>query len=125
MWSKPKQRSTLVKSIPAPTKGLNDFNSIADMDPTFALDMLNMFPSARSLRVRYGYQEWITGLDSAAKTLMSYNSNTGANSLWVSTDVGIYDATTQGVAPAPSVALTNGYMSHVNYGNVAGQYLIA
>ncbi len=125
MWAKPKRRSSIIKSIPAPTKGLNDYNSIADMDPTFALDMLNMFPSARSLRVRSGYQEWMTGLDSAAKTLMSYNANNGANKLWVATDAGIYDATTSGVAPVPSVVLTNGYMDSINYGNVAGQYLIA
>lgn len=125
MWSKPKQRSSLIKSIPAPTKGLNDYNSIANMDPTFALDMLNMFPSARSLRVRSGYQEWMTGLDSVAKTLMSYNANNGANKLWAATDSGIYDATSSGVAPVPSVVVTNGYMSSINYGNVAGQYLIA
>lgn len=125
MWAKPKQRSALIKSIPAPTKGLNDYNSIADMDPTFALDMLNMFPSASSLQVRAGYQEWLTGLGAPAKTLMAYNAKTGSNSLWVTTDTGLYNATTSGAAPAPTLALTNGYMSSINYGNVAGQYLIA
>lgn len=125
MWAKPKQRASTIKSIPAPTKGLNDYNSIADMDPTFALDMLNMFPSAHGLRVRNGYQEWMTGLGNPAKTLMSYNANNGSNKLWAATDTGIFNATTQGVAPVPSIALTNGYMDYINYGNVAGQYMIA
>lgn len=125
MWSKPKQRTSIIKSVPAPTKGLNDYNSIADMDPTFALDMLNMFPSAHSVRVRNGYQEWMTGLGAPAKTLMSYAANNGANKLWVATDAGIYDATTSGVAPVPSIALTNGYLDSINYGNVAGQYMLA
>jgi hypothetical protein len=125
MWSKPKRRSAIIKSIPAPTKGLNDYDSIANMAPNYALDMLNMFPSAKSLRVRSGYQEWITGLDSVCKTLMSYNASNGANKLWVATDAGIYDATTSGAAPAATVALTNGYLDSINYSNVAGQYLIA
>lgn len=125
MWAKPKQRTAVIKSIPAPTKGLNDFDSIANMDPTFALDMLNMFPSARSLRVRSGYQEWLTGLGAPAKTLMSYNAFSGANKLFAATDSGIFDATTSGAAPAASIALTNGYMDSVNYSNVAGQYLVA
>lgn len=125
MWAKPKQRSSVIKSVPAPTKGLNDYNSIANMDPTFALDMLNMFPSAKSLRVRGGYQEWITGLVLPAKTLMSYNANNGANKLWAATDTGIYNASTQGAAPAASIALTNGFLDYINFGNVAGQYLVA
>lgn len=125
MWGKRQNRSSIIKSVPAPTKGLNDFNSIANMDPTYALDMLNMFPSARSLRVRAGYQEWMTGLGAVAKTLMPYNASTGANSLWVSTDTGIYNATTSGAAPAPSVVITNGYFSHTMFSNVAGQYLMA
>lgn len=125
MRAKPKQRSAIIKSVPAPTKGINDYDSIANMDPTYALDMLNLFPSAKSLRVRNGYKEWMTGLGAVAKTLMSYNAATGANKLWVATDAGIYDATTSGAAPVPSIVLTNGYLDTINYSNVAGQYLIA
>ena len=125
MFGKRQQRTGLIKSIPAPTKGLNDYESIANMDPTYALDMLNMFPSARSVRVRNGYQEWLTGLGDPAKTLASYNAANTANTLWAFTDTGIFNATTSGAAPAPTVALTNGYMSTLMFSNVAGQYLMA
>lgn len=125
MWAKSKQRAATIKSIPAPTKGLNDYNSIANMDPTYALDMLNMFPAAESCRVRGGYQEWMTGLGANARTLISYNASNGSNSLWVATDAGIYNATTSGAAPAPTVVITNGYLDYTQFGNVAGNYLIA
>jgi hypothetical protein len=125
MWGKGQGRTSIIKSIPAPTKGLNDYDSIANMDPTYALDMLNMFPRASSLRVRAGYQEWLTGLDSVARTLMSYSGDDGANSLWAATNAGIYNATAGGAAPAPSIALTNGYLDYTIFSNVAGQYMIA
>lgn len=125
MWANKKARTAIIKSIPAPTKGLNDFDSIANMDPTFALDMLNMFPSAKSLKVRNGYKEWMTGFSGPVKTLMVYNANNGANKLFACTDIGIFDATSSGAAGAPVVSLTNGYTSYVNYSNVAGQYLIS
>lgn len=125
MWAKPKQRAASIQSIPAPTKGLNDYESIANMDPTFALDMLNMFPSAKSLKVRNGYQVWTTGLLTAVRTLASYNSSSGANELWAFNDSGIFDVTTSGAAPSASIAITNGYMSTLMFANIAGQYLIA
>lgn len=125
MWGRNQPRSSIIKSIPAPTKGLNDYDSIANMDPTYALDMLNMFPSARSLRVRSGYQEWMTGFGTSVRTLASYAAMDNANELWAFTDTGIYDATSSGVAPAPSIALTNGYMDTIMFANIAGQYMIA
>lgn len=124
MWGKGQSRTSRIVSVQAPTKGLNDYNSIANMDPSFALDMLNMFPSARSVRVRNGYQEWMTGFGGIVKTLMAYNAGVG-NKLFSVTDNGIYNSTVSGVAPAPSIAVTNGYMSYTNFGNVAGQYLVA
>lgn len=125
MWGKNKPRAAVIKSIPAPTKGLNDYNSIANMDPTFALDMLNYFPQAKSLVVRNGYQEWTTGFSSVVRTLMTFNAANGSSKLFACTDSGIHDITSSGAAPAPAVALTNGYTSYVNFANPAGQFLIS
>lgn len=124
MWGKRQNRIAQISSVPAPTKGINDYDSIANMDPTYALDILNMYPSARSLRVRNGYREWLTGLPNVGKTLLPYNANTGANKLFVATDTGIYNATTSGAAPAAEIALTNGYLDQVMFANIAGQYMI-
>lgn len=122
---RPKQRTANIVSVPAPTLGINDTANLANMDPMFAIDMLNWFPSDRSLKVRNGYREWTTGLGDDAKTLMSYNTFNGADRLYAATDAGIYDVTAQGVAGVPVTAITDGYMSWVNFANVAGQYLVA
>lgn len=122
---KPKQRTAQIVSVPAPTKGINDTDNISTMDPLFALDMLNFFPNDRALKVRNGYREWTTGLGDPARTLMSYNDFGGNDELFAATDSGVFDVTLQGVAGAPVTALTNGYMSYVNFANIAGQYLVA
>lgn len=128
MYKKPKQRRTEIVSVPAPTKGLNDTDSLANMDPMFAIELVNLFPGQSSLFVRAGYKQWITGLTEPVKTLISYNSMTGSNELFAANDTAIYDATTQGTRdPVTDIvkAITNGKLSYTNYSNVAGQYLVA
>lgn len=125
MWSKRKQRSANIVSVPAPTLGINDTDNLSNMDPMFALDMLNMFPASRSLQVRNGYGEWTTGMAANCRTLLTYNAFSGSNKLFAATDSGMYDVTAQGLAGLTVTALTNGYMSYVNFSNVAGQYLVA
>lgn len=122
---KPKQRTASIVSVPAPTLGISDTQNLANMDPMFALDMVNFFPLDRSLRVRNGYREWTTGVVGTVKTLMSYNVFSGSDTLWAAADSGIYGITGPGVVGPPVTAITDGYMSWVNFSNVAGQYLVA
>lgn len=125
MWAKKKQRSANIVTVPAPTKGINDYDSIANMDPTFALDMLNMFPAARALVVRNGYKEWTTGFTKVVRTLMTYGAFSGGDKLFGVTDDGVYNITTTGVLGVLDKALTNGFTDYVNFANVAGNFLIS
>lgn len=122
---KPKQRTASIVSVPSPTKGINDTDNISAMDPMFALDMTNLFPNDRGCVTRNGYREWVTGLSDNARTLMAYNSFSGGDLLFAATDGGIFDVSSSGVAGASVSSLTNGYMSYVNFANIAGQYLVA
>jgi hypothetical protein len=122
---KPKQRTANIVSVPAPTGGINDTDNISTMDPIYALDMLNLFPNDRALKVRNGYREWVTGLGDNARTLMSYNDFAGTDELFAATDSGIFDVSSSGVAGVAVSALTNGELSWVNFANIAGQYLVA
>lgn len=124
MWATPKQRAASIVSVPAPTMGINDEDNLASMEPIYALDILNMFPNNRSLKVRNGYREWATGMVADAKTLMPYNAFSGVGTLFAATDAGIYNVTTSGVVGAIETAYTNGYASYSNFSNTAGQYLI-
>lgn len=124
MWATPKQRAASIVSVPAPTMGINDFDNLANMDPIYALDMVNWFPSNRSLRVRNGYREWTTGLPSDGKTLLTYNRFNGSGALFAATDNGIFEVTSQGPAGVAQTAYTNGYCSYTNFANTAGQYMV-
>ena len=63
-----------VESLPAPIGGWNARDSIANMDPTDAVTMINMFPTVSSISMRGGYKKFATGLDGKVQTLMTYNA---------------------------------------------------
>lgn len=123
MWAKPKQRSSQIISVPAPTKGLNDTDSLANMDPMYAVSLLNLFPNNRSLQTRNGYTQWTSSLPSSAKTLLSFSGKSGGLGLFAATDSGMYNISTVNSSSLVT-ALTNGRGSYVNYSNIAGQYMV-
>lgn len=120
-----KGRVSRTISLAAPTGGIDDTNSLAGMDPHYAIEMLNYFPQNSSLRVRPGYGEWTTGLPANAKTLIPFTTALGQNILWACTDVGMYDCSVKGAAPGvASRALTNGFVDWTMFGNTATQFLV-
>ena len=75
------QQKSQTKSVGAPVGGLNAVNSIADMPPTDAVIMDNMFPSPTSVDSRNGYTNWLTGVTGWVETLAAYNQQSGVNKL--------------------------------------------
>lgn len=116
-------RVSQIVTVGAPTGGIDDTSSLENMEPQFAIDMLNLFPAATELQVRYGYEEWATGLDFPARTIMSYNG--GASSkLLAATDGHIYDITATGPVGGFIKTITNGRINTTMFSNVATQYLV-
>lgn len=124
MFQPRKQRVSQVVPVPGPTGGIDDTSSIANMEPKFAVDMVNYFPQASDIRVRFGYQEWAKNLPSDGKTLMSYNGVDGTSELFVCTDDGIYDVTASTSTPTLVHALTEGNVRWVQFGNLSGNWLV-
>lgn len=118
-------RVSTAKAMPAPTGGLNDFDPISAMEPSFLLECTNFYPDTGLLVVRPGYQEWATGLGAPVETIMSYNAPDGSFKRFAATSGGIYDITNPGDAPVLVKAATSGYWESVNFANVSGSYLIA
>lgn len=118
-------RVSSAKSLPAPTGGLNDFDPISTMDPSFLIECTNFYPDTGLLVVRPGYQEWATGLGAPVQTIMSYNDLDGSFERFAATNAGIYNITNPGDAPTLVKAATDGYWDSVNFANVGGQYLVA
>lgn len=124
MATRPKRRVSRTDTVAAPTGGIDDNSPVANMDPHFAIEMVNLFPRQSSLQVRPGYRQWTTGLPSPARTLMSYERQTGSRNLFAATNSGIFDVTGSGVAGASVRACSNGYVSYTMFSNVASQFLV-
>lgn len=120
----PAQRTAAqVASIPAPIGGWNARDSIANMEPTDAFEMINFFPSYSNLVLRGGYTNYVTGIDGQVETLMNYSTGT-TKKLYAIAKTKIYDVSTAGVVGAAvATGLTNARWEHINVTTGGGSYL--
>lgn len=119
-----KQRVAEIFELSAPVGGIDDTSSIAGMSSSYAVDMVNYFPEAGALKVRFGYQEHVTGMTAPGKTIMTFNKMDGTTELFCCTDDGIYDITSASITPSVVKVITEGKMSWTTFSNIAGQWLI-
>ena len=113
-------------SVPAPTGGWNTRDALAQQKPNEAVILDNFFCLPYSVRVRPGYSNHVTSLASTARTLMSYAPASGGARLFAATGANIYDVSTAGAAPAPSLThLSNGSFRKVVFGTSGGHFLVA
>lgn len=71
---------------PAPTLGLNTVGAIDNMDSAYALELVNIFPSANSPVLRNGYTQFVTtGANNPLKFLSGLCLSSGTNKI-VGTD---------------------------------------
>ena len=105
---RPQRTRTIPVSTPAPYKGLNTVDSLADMDPNYGLSIQNFIATPQGLSVREGYRVWATGLPGDVTTLMAYNAKNSASSkLFAASVSGFYDVTSGGAVGAPVVSGLN------------------
>ena len=125
----PKPRPQIVGSatIPAPTGGLNAYNSISDMPETDAVIMRNFMPEPFGCRVRKGYRQHATGLDGAICSILSYNGNNGSGNIFAVDQSQVVDITVAGdySAATPLCASTNPWWQSTNMSNPTGVWMIA
>jgi hypothetical protein len=114
-------RSTV---IGPPVAGLNAVASIMAMPRNAALVLENCIAYPDRIDTRFGASDWVTGFANTVRRLFTYSSSTGAESLWATTDAGIYNATTAGAVGAAAIALTDGKCVGVNFSTGANNYLI-
>ena len=118
------QRTTAnVASLPAPVGGWNARDALANMAPTDAVYLENMFPSVSNVNLRGGYVEHATGLPAAVETLMTYNSGSDVK-LFAMSDGSIFDVTSAGTAGSALVAsLSNSQWEYTNVTTSGGSFL--
>lgn len=112
-------------SIPAPVKGLNARDAIANMDPTYALSLDNYFCTPTTADIRNGSTTWATGLGAWVETLMHYNSGNATNQFGIAGGK-IYETTSGGAVGAAKVSgLSNSRWQWSNFSTPGNWYLVA
>lgn len=112
-----------VASLPAPVGGWNARDSLANMDPSDAVVLENLFPTISSCVLRGGYTKHAT-VTGQVKTLMNYSGG-NTEKLFAVTTSGIYrvDAGGAGVAQVLPSALTEAWCEYTNIATTGGQYI--
>jgi hypothetical protein len=110
-------------SLASPIGGWNARDSLANMQPLDAVQLINFFPTPTDVTLRKGYTKASTGITGKVRSLMNY-SETGTYKLFAAAGTKIYDA-----KPSTAVeyfsGLTSDKFQHVNMTNQAGHFLVA
>ena len=126
MFGSPKTNTASTASVPSPIGGWNARDSLANMSPTDAVQMINFFPTPTDVMMRKGYTQASTGIDGKVNTLMNYSDTSlpAGYSLFAAAGDKIYDA-----KPDPAEVVFTGITSDkfqpVNLTNQAGHFLVA
>ncbi len=121
----PSRRGTAqTRSIPAPVRGLNFKDSLANMKEDFAIVLENCICRPGYVEVRKGWQPYVTGFASEVESLLAYTSVTGNRELFAAAGTSIFPATTAGAVGAAVVTgLASVYFNQTQISNVAGNFL--
>jgi len=119
----PKQRTAKTASIPAPLGGWNARDSLANMNPMDAVEIINFFPTPTDVTLRKGYTKYSTGITGQVNSLMNY-AGTTSQELFAAAGTTIYFAD-EGTAVAQVTGLTNDKFQHINISTAGGHFLVA
>lgn len=119
-----RQRKSETTSIPAPTKGLNSKDAIANMDPMFALKLDNCFCTPTTVDTRNGVLSWATGISGIVETIAGYSGG-ATQALFAADDDGnIYDISSSGPVGAADVSgLQSGQFQDINFSTPGGDFM--
>jgi hypothetical protein len=117
------QRRAVTASLPSPSGGWNARDSLAEMNPLDAVQMVNFFPTPTDVTLRKGYTKTSTGIAGAVLSLMSYASPT-TTKLFAATATIIYDASTS-TATSSLTGNTDGKWIHSMITTAGGSFMPA
>jgi len=124
--AQPKGRTAVTASLPSPIGGWNARDSLANMQPTDAVQLINFYATPTDVTLRKGYTKSSTGITGRVNSLMNYTDTSlpAGYRLFAAAGDKIYDA-----KPATAVTFFTGIsddkFQHVNITNAAGHFLVA
>jgi len=122
LLQRPKQNTAKTASVPAPIGGWNGRDSLANMQPMDAVQMVNWYPTPTDVTMRKGYTKSSTGITGSVNTLMNYPTTSGYK-LFAVAGTKIWDASSSTATQVYS-SLTSDKLQYVNITNTAGNFLV-
>ena len=123
LLQRPKQNTAKTASVPAPLGGWNARDSIAEMQPMDAVQMINFFPTPTDIQLRKGWTKKSTGITGQVDTVITYPTSSGYK-LFAFAGTKIWDATSS-TASAVFDGLSSAKMQFVNFSNTSGNWIVA
>lgn len=124
------QRQAVVTSAtyPAAVGGWDAASALANMKPSYAVQLKNWFPQPSWLEIRRGWQNWSRISSSSTvkiETLAAWNGPSSSKLFMIGSNGSIYDVTASaGSVSATVTGLTNGRFQHTNMTTSAGAFLV-
>ena len=119
-----KKFTATTTSLASPIGGWNARDSLAEMQPLDAVQMVNFFPTPTDITLRKGYTKTSIGITGKVETLMNYANANGTNTLFAVANGVIYNASTS-TATSVFTGLTNSKFQHCMISTDGGNFLIA
>ena len=119
-----KKFTASVASLASPIGGWNARDSLAEMNPLDAVQLINFFPTPSDVTLRKGFTKTSTGITGNVQTLMNYANQDGTNTLFAVANGVIYNASTS-TATSVFTGLTNSKFQHCMISTDGGNFIIA
>ena len=120
----PKKFTARTTSLASPIGGWNARDSLAEMNPLDAVQLINFFPTPTDVTLRKGFSQASTGITGEVQTLMNYAGYNGTNTLFAVANGVIYNASTS-VATSVFTGLGNSKFQHCMISTDGGNFMIA
>jgi hypothetical protein len=119
-----KKFSARTTSLASPIGGWNARDSLAEMQPLDAVQLINFFPTPTDVTLRKGYSRASIGITGEVETLMNYAGYDGTNTLFAVANGTIYNASTS-TATVAFTGLANSRFQHCMISTDGGNFIIA
>lgn len=120
-----KRSSSRSVSVPSPVGGWNARDSLAEMPPNDAAQMINFFPLTTEVMLRKGYTQHVTGISGQVESIFGYFAG-GSSKLFAVAGGSFYDVTSAGAVGAAVVSgKSNSRWNTTNVATAGGNFLYA
>ena len=118
-------RNATTTSMAAPIGGWNNRDSLAEMPPLDAVELVNFWPTPTDVQLRKGWTMYSTGITGQVDTIINFPTNNSEGyKLFAFAGTQIYDATNS-TATVVFTGLTNAKWQYVNMTTAGGNFVIA